>query len=727
ADVRSGVEIAIPYSAIGYVAGQPLKLSMFVSGGGGFISNQFLPGLPQNTGNVGGNERNINLNNIPGTQFATFTPANVATAPLVDGFMDDGVTAGSTGIYGAAVAVQTCFTGFGNSNTGNAVRSTNGSELNGLYVVRNDATSTLYVMVAGNLENNGNRLNIFIDSIAGGQNRILNTTSGFNGLLPNLGADASNTNGFTFDTGFEADYALSINCNFAAAPTNPQIFIDWATFPTELPPVGSFIGFAGFPPFGPAPTFVLPAGFTALAATGGDGTPDVRVAIDNRNTGGVLGTPVASGPSVAPSVDLAYGSEFNAVYSRVVGDTLFVMVTGNLETSFNKASFFFDVGPGGQQRLRGETRQLTNVDPAPDGQTFVAGLLAPTRYVGNPAGDFSALQRLGGGNDTFVVDPADNTRAINTGGLRFDGGFAADYWLSVGTGGVDPIDPINTVSMFSNAAVLRTNGRREATSGASTFSMDLESFDGGNKNGPNVNLVDFAGPNTADLVDFVGTPTEGPRGTRVAPRRNADVLLTPFAAAETGLIDVKLNNSNVLGVSDTTATDTAASAVTTGLEFSIKLNELGWDGVSPIRMTGFISNGGYDFISNQVIGLRLPTGVTSQANLGEPRTTDLSTLPGNVWVTLVGTGPVACDSRANVAGANQSTTPDDQLTADDIIVFLGWYFGNTTGAPVAGNPASPANLLADVSGANQNASQPDGQLTADDIIVFLGFYFQGCP
>jgi hypothetical protein len=89
-------------------------------------------------------------------------------------------------------------------------------------------------------------------------------------------------------------------------------------------------------------------------------------------------------------------------------------------------------------------------------------------------------------------------------------------------------------------------------------------------------------------------------------------------------------------------------------------------------------------------------------------------------------GP-SCNSRANVAGANQSSTPDAQLTADDIIVFLGWYFGNTTGTPVAGNPASPANLLADVSGANQNASAPDGQLTADDIIVFLGFYFAGCP
>jgi hypothetical protein len=66
---------------------------------------------------------------------------------------------------------------------------------------------------------------------------------------------------------------------------------------------------------------------------------------------------------------------------------------------------------------------------------------------------------------------------------------------------------------------------------------------------------------------------------------------------------------------------------------------------------------------------------------------------------------------ADIAGANQSPEGDGQLTADDIIVFLNWYFGN--------------DLRADIAGANQS-STPDGQLTADDIIVFLNFYFAGC-
>jgi hypothetical protein len=68
-------------------------------------------------------------------------------------------------------------------------------------------------------------------------------------------------------------------------------------------------------------------------------------------------------------------------------------------------------------------------------------------------------------------------------------------------------------------------------------------------------------------------------------------------------------------------------------------------------------------------------------------------------------------SASDVAGANQSVGVDGLLTADDIIVFLGWYFAN--------------DLRADVAGPNQSPT-PDGVLTADDIIVFLGRYFTGC-
>ncbi|MCU0688153.1 MAG: hypothetical protein MUE97_00175 [Phycisphaerales bacterium] len=85
--------------------------------------------------------------------------------------------------------------------------------------------------------------------------------------------------------------------------------------------------------------------------------------------------------------------------------------------------------------------------------------------------------------------------------------------------------------------------------------------------------------------------------------------------------------------------------------------------------------------------------------------TNTSTLGGNRSLVRVRW----CD--ADVAGPNQSVGPDGSLTADDIIVYLGWYFASDARADVAGPNQSPT---------------PDAQFTADDIIVFLGTYFAGC-
>jgi hypothetical protein len=119
-------------------------------------------------------------------------------------------------------------------------------------------------------------------------------------------------------------------------------------------------------------------------------------------------------------------------------------------------------------------------------------------------------------------------------------------------------------------------------------------------------------------------------------------------------------------------------------------------------------------------------GFTLSGTIGQPdASTTLTggtfTLTGGFWP---GIGQPLCGP-SDVAGPNQAVGGDGGLTADDIIVYLGWYFANTTGSPTPGNPPSPANLLADIAGPNQSTS-PDGALTADDIIVFLGRYFAGC-
>jgi hypothetical protein len=73
--------------------------------------------------------------------------------------------------------------------------------------------------------------------------------------------------------------------------------------------------------------------------------------------------------------------------------------------------------------------------------------------------------------------------------------------------------------------------------------------------------------------------------------------------------------------------------------------------------------------------------------------------------TVVGCGP------SDVAGPGQVIGADGQLTADDIIVFIGWFFA--------------ADARADVAGAGQTVGA-DGQFTADDIILFVNRFFAGC-
>ncbi len=92
----------------------------------------------------------------------------------------------------------------------------NFSELDAAYA--QVSGGTLYLALTGNLEGNFNKLNIFIDSIAGGQNQIGPATDE-GGTNPNnddwaenysgVGPSASaNGPGFTFDAGFAADYLI---------------------------------------------------------------------------------------------------------------------------------------------------------------------------------------------------------------------------------------------------------------------------------------------------------------------------------------------------------------------------------------------------------------------------------------------------------------------------------------------------------------------------------------
>jgi hypothetical protein len=117
------------------------------------------------------------------------TAATLATsvrAITVDGYLDPA--------YGSALATQTVNTSYGDATTPGG-DSVNGSELDAAYgTIQNN---NLYLFMAGNFQNNGNNVLVFIQAKSGGQS-TLNITGGWN--------PPSDLNGSTFFPGFAPTY-----------------------------------------------------------------------------------------------------------------------------------------------------------------------------------------------------------------------------------------------------------------------------------------------------------------------------------------------------------------------------------------------------------------------------------------------------------------------------------------------------------------------------------------
>jgi hypothetical protein len=170
ANTTTGLEIVVPLTAIGNTGG-PISVIVDINGGGdGYLSNQFLPGLPVGTGNPGGTKFNFGI-------------------PFENGTLD-------SAFYGAPMYIQTINTGFGDSTGSDG---TGGSELDAVYA--KVTTGYLYLFVAGDFQNNGNHLNLFVAGGASGQNTL------------NVPATATlqAMNGSIFTNGFQATWAYDMN------------------------------------------------------------------------------------------------------------------------------------------------------------------------------------------------------------------------------------------------------------------------------------------------------------------------------------------------------------------------------------------------------------------------------------------------------------------------------------------------------------------------------------
>jgi PEP-CTERM motif len=178
--------------------------------------------------------------------------------------------------------------------------------------------------------------------------------------------------------------------------------------------------------------------------------------------------------------------------------------------------------------------------------------------TGNLEANFNKLEiwidSAAGGQSVFDSSGNDNAQRMD--GLVFDAGFTADYHIIA---------------------------RRGNDMGNDKFDLDFANLGAQSASG----YLDIMGGNS-------GTGSTG-TGVNASP------------------IDVGYDNSNTLGVAGGTgpANQAAAAAVTTGLELSIALSDLGYTGGSINVMVGQ-NGGGHDFFSNQFLGGLTPP----QGNLG---------------------------------------------------------------------------------------------------------------
>jgi len=204
-----------------------------------------------------------------------------AAATPIDGTLDPE--------YGPPLATQTIQTSAGDNVRVPSMMESNGGELDQAYGYIADGV--LHLFLAGNLlyvpgaELMGywNPIDIFIDSVPGGQNTLVIGNPAINSYF-----DSNQMAGLTFDADFAADYWLSCGSESGAVPLR--------AYYGELPAGGGGSGYY--------------LGYSAPGSPGvlsyGTNPYGILASLDNRNVGGVDGgCGTASGTGVTTGIELA--------------------------------------------------------------------------------------------------------------------------------------------------------------------------------------------------------------------------------------------------------------------------------------------------------------------------------------------------------------------------------------------------------------------------------------
>jgi hypothetical protein len=267
----------------------------------------------------------------------TLSSAAAWAAPLVDGTKD--------AAYGPALAVQTVQTAFVD----------NADELDAAYGLID--AGRVYLMLTGNVNDNFNRLEIFIDSKAGGQN-----------VFDSAGNDnASVMDGLIFDASFHADYHVIVRRGDDGG--NNTFDVDFADLGAQS--ASGYLDILG-----------------GLTGTGSTGT-------------GVNGSPIEVGYNDSNVA----GIEGNA--PNAANQAAALAVASGLEIAFDLGDLGYTGGP--IHVMAG----INNQDHNFWSNQFLAGLPAPQDFLGSDGqggftgtGDIDLTQFRGDQFFTIVPEPS---------------------------------------------------------------------------------------------------------------------------------------------------------------------------------------------------------------------------------------------------------------------------------------------------------------------------------
>ncbi len=458
------------------------------------------------------NAMKVSMGSLAIAMMAMFSSA--LAVPTIDGTAD--------AEYGTALSVQNTNTQFGDSTTGDPIN--NGDGLDGGneidQVFGTVANGRLYVTIAGNLQLDFLKLEVFIDSdgTTGGVNTIdgANLPDKVDGFCcgPNTPGDGAlqRMDGLTFDAGFNADYYLTFTHGFEKV----------------------------------RPDLAEELQFWAMSAHYADLTQ---------------GT---SGASVAAGMQLAQR--------------------------------------GLPKVLRGSTADF-DVDGDVDGSDFLNwqrnnGATGVNRLSGDASGDGNV-----NADDLATWQSAFGFQAANA---SFDANFFSPQSADVDNSDslLGPTLPgLSQGELIDQNYALGSGGCNADNSGADCVTREIE----------------FALP-----IDALNDPNN------TFSHRNFDNTID---------LELAFDNSNMVGVSDDAGlagdfsdpTLEDPSVVTTGLEFSIPLSQIG-NPTGDINITAFVNNSNRDFISNQFSGVGILAG-----NVGSLVPDLEAEFAGNQFVTIIQT------------------------------------------------------------------------------------------